>query len=175
MNTFFWIIVPLILTALGFLTYTHALAARKILYGLTAIVILIGFFILTYWLTAINTFESSSDQIDKKLFKNYVTDMNIDSIAVIDPVLKSLNDSLKETGFIRSFAIVMEEQDIIKYHKALILQKEKEVQGRVADLFLGVGVAFGCFIILIGLTFFFQNLQHVKGVGSNNPPNNKTP
>ncbi len=176
MNTLIIILLPLVISSLGFLTYRHPPIARQILIPLLYVVV--GFFLL---LTVYNTVQSSvyykaidATRVDNP--KQQDKEINIDSLYKANKSQDSINLILQDYRCQREKSYEIEKsQTNLKYQiksNIQLLMKNGNVTYYSYSEYCFA--SFLIIIVLYGLSFLFDNIYNKEKVSDTNKPTEQT-
>ena len=173
MDTLILILLPLVISGLGFLTYRHPTIARQILKPLQYITVGFYFLLTFYYMTQSSAYYKSLDATRTDIYKKKYKELNIYSLY---KTVKD-KDSIKLIILDSRFQIE-KSYEIDKYQTALqdTIQKNIEAVIKASQktdytYSLYCLVAFLIIVTMFGLTFLFDNIHNKEKV---NDINNST-
>jgi hypothetical protein len=171
MEQFIWVVIPLIVAGLGFVTYRHPLIGRKIVFYLMFATG--GVFILSivYHTAAQSAFNSSLDATRITIYTYH------------DP--SNLHDDLAKAQGFDSILLVGEKFKLEQQHRFEIVENEKIVKDSIAKIiskelkvdkqnndsvFVWCGICYATLFVFMLLSYMFEPLWQPNSKPQNNSP-----
>ncbi len=176
MDTLFLILLPLVISSLGFLSYRHPTIARQILKPLLYLIVALFLLLQIFDLTTSTTYYKALDATRININRKQTRDIKIDSLYKAINNKDSINHILNELSIERqkSYEIYLsqtETRDSIRNSIYTI----KESSGRTNNTYqLYCLAAFLIVLTLHGLSFLFDNIHNKEKVSDVNSSNEKT-
>lgn len=176
MDTFFLILLPLVISSLGFLSYRHPSIARQILKPLQYITI--AFFILftIYNITQSSAYYKAMDGSRIDIYKRQDKDLYIDSLYKTVKSKDSIDLIILYSRYQRDKSYEIDkyltiQKDSTQKNIQLLIQNSQDTYKTYSLYCL---VVFLIIVTLFGLTFLFDNVHNKEKVSDINNPNDQT-
>lgn len=180
-----WLILPLVISGLGFLVYKHPLLSRIIILSLLLIEAIAYAFVDNISVAKINTYKDGINAIaNTSIYRGTdsqaaITGINWDSILIDDPTLEEYNavygtpeqKNKHAKAMVVSRSIGMTKKKTTEAIRELI--KKQEEQRSISENYFGFA-AIGLIVFLI-LAYIFSNLPHAKEKKNKKADNEETP
>lgn len=175
MDTLFLILLPLVLSSLGFLVYRHPPISRKILISLLYSTVGFYFFLTVYNITQSSAYYKAIDATRIDVYDAPNNALNIDS----------LYDNIKDRDSIK--LIILDNRyksdksyEVVKYQTELKNSIQKNIQTIIENnrdtyntYSLYCLISFLIIIVLFGLSFLFDNIHNKEKVSDINNSNDQ--
>lgn len=166
MDTLILILLPMVISSLGFLTYRHPPIARKLLIPLFYIICGLIFLLELYSLAQSNTYFKALEAARIDISMNKIKAINIDSLYKSNIDRGSLNQIMLDRDNQREIyrEIYNAQTSLLAITRdRLSILRENSQKTINTYLFYGF-IAFLITIILFGLTFLFDNIHDKEKV-----------
>jgi hypothetical protein len=175
MDTLFLILLPLVISSLGFLTYRHPTIARQILKPLQYITVGFYFLLTLYYMTQSGAYYKALDATRTDIYKRQDKELNIDSIYKtvkdkdsIDFIMLDYKYQINKSYEIDKYQTAL--KDSIQKNIEAVIKSSRETNNTYSLYCL---VAFLIIITLFGLTFLFDNIHNKEKVNDINNSNDQ--
>jgi len=170
MDTLTLILLPMVISSLGFLTYRHPPIARKLLMPLFYIICGLIFLIELYSLAQSNTYFKAMDATHIDIYMNKAKTINIDSLYKTGIERASLNQIITDNENQRDkYREIYNAQTSLRDSTRDKISILRENSQKTTNTYLFYGfIGFLITIILFALTFLFDNIHDKEKISDTN-------
>lgn len=168
MNTLILILLPLIISGLGFLTYKHPPVARQILNPFRYVVLSIFFLLTFYNMTRSNAYYKAISVTYENVYKPQISKLNIDSLKRVVHKKDSINLILLENqeNNTKNLEILKNQnavQDSIRNNIKVLIEKDSNsYYNYLLYCFFALVIIYS----FIGLSLLFDNIHNKPKVNN---------